>query len=230
MQNTTFIDRPLQSRWALPILLRMNRQLGFNIIELMVTIAVLGVLLGVGVPGMQALIQNNRLTSQINLLSTSLSHARSEAIKLNQRVLVCVSTDGAQCEAAGSGTTWDDGWLVFVDRNDNSEVDLAGGGVDDCAVGSTTDCIISVQAPYPDTNTLTPADGVSDIVAYVGDGSARCNTDADITSLEPCENDETFFTLCDFRGAEHAKGLSVSKTGRTAYIEKQPDGSDLTCP
>lgn len=208
----------------------MNRQLGFNIIELMVTIAILGVLLGVGVPGMQALIQNNRLTSQINLLSTSLSQARSEAIKLNDRVLVCVSTDGAACAPAGGGTTWDDGWIVFVDRDNNSVVDVGGSGVDDCAAGATTDCIVTVQAAYPGTNTLTPAAGVVDFIAYVGGGSARCNTDSDIATLETCTNDETFFTLCDFRGAEHAKGLSISKTGRVAYIEKQPDGSDLTCP
>ena len=32
------------------------------------------------------------------------------------------------------------------------------------------------------------------------------------------------------RGAEHAKALSISRTGRVAAITKQPDGSDLTCP
>jgi hypothetical protein len=47
---------------------------------------------------------------------------------------------------------------------------------------------------------------------------------------ETCDNDETFFTLCDFRGAVHAKALTVSRTGRATYSEKQPDGSDLTCP
>ena len=41
----------------------MNRQLGFTIIELMVAIAVLGVLMGIGVPGMQSFLQNSRLTS-----------------------------------------------------------------------------------------------------------------------------------------------------------------------
>ena len=139
----------------------MNRQLGFTIIELMVAIAVLGVLMGIGVPGMQSFLQNSRLISQINLLSTSLAIARSEAIKRNDRVLICVSTNGTACEATGSGTTWDDGWLVFVDRNNNSVVDLGPPGTDDCAVTATTDCIITSQAAYPGTNILTPGAGAT---------------------------------------------------------------------
>jgi prepilin-type N-terminal cleavage/methylation domain-containing protein len=208
----------------------MKRYAGFNIIELMVTVAVLGVLLGIGVPGLQALIQNNRLTSQINLLSTSLAFARSEAIKLNERVVVCVSTNGTQCAAPGSDLGWDDGWLVFVDRNGDGNVDPGAPGTDDCAVGSTTDCILNAQAPFWDDNTLTPGDGAADILVYVGDGSVRCNTDADMSTLETCDNADTYFTLCDFRGADHAKALTISRTGRVAYSEKAPDGSDLTCP
>ncbi len=208
----------------------MNRQLGFTIIELMVAIAVLGVLMGIGVPGMQSFLQNSRLTSQINLLSTSLAIARSEAIKRNDRVLICVSTNGTACEATGSGTTWDEGWLVFVDRNNNSVVDLGPPGTDDCAVTATTDCIIASQAAYPGTNILTPGAGAPDFLAYVGDGSLRCNTDGDITTLETCNNANTFFTLCDFRGAQYAKALAISRTGRVASLAKQPNGSALSCP
>ncbi|MEE2984075.1 MAG: prepilin-type N-terminal cleavage/methylation domain-containing protein, partial [Pseudomonadota bacterium] len=76
-----FVDRGGQRGSSLSILSPMNRQLGFTIIELMVAIAVLGVLMGIRVPGMQSFLQNSRLTSQINLLSTSLAIARSEAIK-----------------------------------------------------------------------------------------------------------------------------------------------------
>ena len=208
----------------------MKKQRGFNIIELMVTIAVLGVLMGVGVPGIQGYIHNNRLTTQINGLSVALSHARSEAIKLNQRVVVCVSVNGTQCAAVGSNTPWNKGWIVFVDRDGDSAVDSGAPGNDDCAVGSTTDCIVSIQSAFPDTNTLTPAASVVDIVAYVGDGSSRCNTDGAISTLEICPNTASYFTLCDFRGAEYAKAVAISSTGRVSSISKQPNGSALTCP
>ncbi len=208
----------------------MKRQRGFNIIELMITVAVFGVLLGVGVPGIQSYIYNSRMTTQINSFSTTLAHARSEAIKLNARVVVCLSSDGVACDGYDSGNTWNQGWLMFVDRDRNNEVDEGGSGVDDCAQDATTDCVLTIFPAFPGTNVLTPAASVEDIVVYVGDGSSRCNTDSDIATLETCPSSTSFFTLCDFRGAEYAKGVAVSTTGRVSSISKQPSGGDFTCP
>lgn len=204
----------------------MNRQLGFNIIELMVAIAVLGILLGLGVPAMQSFIQNNRLTSQINGLSSSLALARSEAVKRNLQVVVCASTSGTACT---TGSTWDRGWMAFVDRDGDEAYDAPAPGADGCVETATVDCLLSVQAAFTDTNTLTPASHVTNFLVYVPDGSVRCNTDAD-PDLEVCANANTFFTLCDFRGAAYAKGLAISGTGRTSSVSKQPNGSALTCP
>ena len=227
---TTFIDNAVQSVAPLTILRAMKRQAGFSIIELMITITIVGVLMGVGIPGVESYIYNSRLTTQINSLATSLMHARSEAIKLNQRVVVCVSSNGTQCAAGGGGTLWNKGWIVFVDRNGDSNIDAGAPGHDDCAANSTTDCVISVQAAFPGINTLTPAGSVVDVVGYVGSGASRCNIDASIDTLEACPNSTSFFTLCDFRGATYAKAVAISNTGRVASITKQPNGSALTCP
>lgn len=213
----------------------MKRQRGFNIIELMITVAVFGALLGVGVPGIQAYIYNSRLTTQINSFSTTLAHARSEAIKRNSPVVVCLSSNGTSCDGYNSGQTWDKGWILFVDNPlnanyPNNDIDAGGPGVDDCAQDATTDCVLSVLPKFEGTNVLTPAASVKDIVVFVGDGSARCNTNADITDLEPCPRATSFFTLCDFRGAEYAKGVGISNTGRVSSISKQPNGSAFTCP
>jgi type IV fimbrial biogenesis protein FimT len=208
----------------------MKRQSGFNIIELMVTVAVFGVLLGVGVPGIQSYIYNSRLTTQINSFSTSLAHARSEAIKLNARVVVCLSSNGTTCDGYASGNTWNKGWIIFVDRNNNSVIDHGTTGTDDCRQNSTTDCVLTVIPAFPGTNTLTPAASVQDFIVYVGDGSVRCNTNADIATLESCPSATSYFTLCDFRGAAYAKGVAVSSTGRVSSISKTPSGSAFTCP
>jgi type IV fimbrial biogenesis protein FimT len=88
---------------------------GFTIIELMLTIAVAAVILSIGVPSYQGLMERNQLTSGINQFISSMSLARSEAIKRNQRVLICPSNDGATC----SGIQYESGWIIFVDRNSN---------------------------------------------------------------------------------------------------------------
>ena len=52
---------------------------GFTLIELMITISILGILLGVGLPSFVTFINNNKITSEANDLIYSFHMARSEA-------------------------------------------------------------------------------------------------------------------------------------------------------
>jgi type IV fimbrial biogenesis protein FimT len=88
-----------------------GRQQGFNLLELMVGITVLGVLLGIGVPSFTQMLRTNRLVGQSNELVTALSYARSEALKRGFRVSACPGS-GAACSG---GTDWNVGILVFSD-------------------------------------------------------------------------------------------------------------------
>lgn len=97
-----------------------NRKNGFTLIELLVTLSVAAILLAVAVPNYITFIQNNRLATQANDLVTMLNYARSEAVKRNQRITVCSSTDSASCAVS---TTWDTGLLVFADNNGDGTVD-----------------------------------------------------------------------------------------------------------
>jgi type IV fimbrial biogenesis protein FimT len=84
---------------------------GFSLLELMFTLTVAGILLGVGVPSFVDMLRNNRAAANINELSTAFSIARSEAIRRGANVTVCRSTNGTTC-----GTDWADGWIMFVDN------------------------------------------------------------------------------------------------------------------
>jgi type IV fimbrial biogenesis protein FimT len=91
---------------------------GFTVVELMIALAVAGVLISFAVPSFNASIQNNRMATQINELHASLSLARSEAIKRNNNTTVCRSSNGTGCTG-----NWGDGWVVFVDNDFNGAVD-----------------------------------------------------------------------------------------------------------
>lgn len=93
---------------------------GFTLPELLVTLAVAGILAGVAVPGLHAIVATNRRAAQHNALVAHLSLARSEAIKRGREVLACLSADGSHC---GHGDRWDQGWIVFVDRDEDRSHD-----------------------------------------------------------------------------------------------------------
>lgn len=87
-------------------------------LELMVTLVVLAILLGIGVPSFQSVIRNNRIAAATNELVGALTYARSEAMKRGDAVTVCPTEDEESC--AGSND-WATGWIVFVDVDQDSE-------------------------------------------------------------------------------------------------------------
>lgn len=84
---------------------------GFSLVELMVAIAILGLLLAMTAPMFGDIVRNNRSQAAANELVSALNAARAEAIKRGQRVSLCPSANGTSC----SGSVWQNGWIVFVD-------------------------------------------------------------------------------------------------------------------
>ncbi len=112
------------------------RTSGLTLIELIVTISIAGILIAVSVPSFTVAIQNTRMATQINTLQTSLSLARSEAVKRNNNITICQSSNGSSCTG-----NWQNGWIVFVDSNFDGAVD--------------GEEILRVQGVIAGSNTLT---------------------------------------------------------------------------
>ena len=78
---------------------------GVTLIELMITLVVLAILLGIAVPSLTQFMTSTRLTRQINELITDISLARNTAGTRGTNVSICIAASATACiftsEAAG---------------------------------------------------------------------------------------------------------------------------------
>ncbi len=85
----------------------------------MVTVAIAVILLGIGVPSLNSLFQSMSADASVNRIMREIRFARSQAIDLNQPVVICaLASNGSDC-----GGNMNDGLTVFADDNGNHKLD-----------------------------------------------------------------------------------------------------------
>lgn len=179
----------------------MKRVRGFTLLELMITVAVGGLLLSMAVPALQSFTNNSKRSGAVNDFVSSMHLARNTAITANSRVTICASSNATNCQAV----TWDKGWIVFVDPNSNQSVDP----------GET---IISVSNGFDRVSLRS-----GEFAAYI---MYRPNGRAMNASVA---GNSGQFTVCDSRGAEHARVVIVELSGRPRLSDYQADGQGPVC-
>jgi type IV fimbrial biogenesis protein FimT len=182
--------------------------------ELMITLALVGVLVGLAVPSMREFMRNGRLTTAANDLLHSLSLARTEAIKRQTgRVTVCASADPNAAETAlacSYGTM--SGWIVFVD-------DVDSGGVAG-QFDRGTDTVLSRGEASDKVTVKSDHDG---IVCFNQTGFQPPNCGGQ----EPTEH----VVICDSRGDtavgadSTARAVLITQTGRSRVSRLHADVS-----
>lgn len=97
---------------------------GFTAIELMVTIAILGMLAAIAAPSFKPVIERWKVRQVTEELQSTFYVARSEAIKRGGGITILRNGDTTDCTAVGSDTSlWSCGWTVFADANSNGVQD-----------------------------------------------------------------------------------------------------------
>ncbi len=163
-----------------------NGQRGVTLLELMIVLAVAGVLLSVGVPSFRNVIMDNRLTDQSNAFMAAVASTRSAAVRFQRNATICPLLDyEAALPSCNPGTDWSNGWMVWVDRDRDG--------------AASAGEIVSVQEPMQDALTFESVG--ADPITY----NARGFLTAGANDLE----------LCDSRSGEEGRVIRINGVGRT---------------
>lgn len=186
----------------------IKKNSGFTLVELMVVVAILGVVVSLSAPDLRETIQNGRLTAQYNDLISAFRLARTESIKRQATTITLCASETSDLPAPEcDSNNWEDGWIIFTDDNADRTIDAG------------ADILIKRGEELTGGNTLRTAAGFISFAAGVPDASGT-------------------FTLCDDRGAEKAKAMAFSAVGQTRKTVDQDDtgfvndhaGVDIICP
>jgi type IV fimbrial biogenesis protein FimT len=187
---------------------------GFTLIELMVTVGVAAILLGLGVPAFQTTVQDMRMTTSVNDLLVSMQLARSESIKRHVPVTVCHSGNPNADSPSCGGDGWHDGWIVFVDGSDAAP--------DPNGSFDAGEELIHNSGGFKNVTATAAPDAapLADYLTFLGSGFPQGDVPGGRNLL-----------LCDSRHSDAVgRVLNISQTGRP-QVRRVTDvaGLNMTC-
>jgi type IV fimbrial biogenesis protein FimT len=200
--------------------MRPRKAAGFTIYELMLVLAIVGVLFALAIPSMRQFVWNSRMTTAANDLLTAVYRTRSESVKRHAQTILCFTED-SEAETPECGGDGTQGWVVFADPDGDGEADAAAD-------------VVLRHGPLPDTIRLkTMPDDNAGYVAFNAAGFARnIALGLDLAGIVMCDQrGNTATTGPDYSAA---RGVLISPTGRpqvTRDVEVIADNENLGgCP
>ena len=179
-----------------------SQNVGFTLIELMITLFVAAILLMIGAPSFVAFQRNSELTSAANSFVAALGAARGEAMKRGRQAVV----------VPRENNDWATGWTVFVDTNNDQQF-------------NSTDTLIVQQSALPNYFSTSGQGTAQASPAYVMFNPSGYTQASDSTfqsaSLKIERND-----ISGVQKTQQTRIVVISKTGRVRAC--QP-ATDTTC-
>ena len=133
---------------------------GFTVIEVLVTLVLAAIVLGVALPSLQQFSANNQVVAASNSIVTGLNFARFNAITTGDDITICPSADGVAC----SNGNWGRNWIVFNDQDSDNAPDPAE--------------VLKTEA----IDTAVDTSGFGQAIVFRSDGVTSLGSNATITS------------------------------------------------
>jgi prepilin-type N-terminal cleavage/methylation domain-containing protein len=185
---------------------------GFTMIELMVGIAILGIVTAIAMPSLNQFLVTMRIDNEISQIHRLVLSTRNSAINMEQNVTLCPLNDAKTCTNAWRGEL-----SVFIDLNNNNTYEPADPG------DPANEVLLKVKPAIQNNDTLTYA-GFSRITfAPTGQLSAALNST---------------FIYCPQGFNDLGRAILLSTSGR-AYQSSDIDGdgkdedrngNEIACP
>lgn len=99
------------------MLTRKTQQQGFNLIELMIVVAVAAILIGIGLPSLKLTIDRNAVSAETTRIARSINFARAQAVTQSQVVTLE--------RKSSTANVWSDGWTIYLVDNDTPNQTMA---------------------------------------------------------------------------------------------------------
>jgi len=173
---------------------RANR--GFTLLELVATVAIVAILIGLVAPSFSDMILNNRQTGAVNDFIRAVHLGRSEAAKR------AVTLKLSATDASSSANEWGNGWTLWEDKDNDNTLD-SGEAILTFAnfpEGVTMDSHSStVLIEFSPTGRITMKDGL-------GVGASVISTTTE------------YLQICDRRTNEKGKKITFSTVGQPTTV------------
>ncbi|WP_089349166.1 GspH/FimT family pseudopilin [Pseudoalteromonas espejiana] len=176
-------------------------QNGLTLLELMVTVAIVGIIASIALWDSSDMLEENRAENFLLELKRNIAYARSQAASTDEIVIVCpvpraktLGTSNLTCQSGWGSTNT---VILFIDANNNDNYD------------SANDSLLRVM---PDVSS-------NDKIKFTGDSYLRFDTSGRITTnlTDPKVDKLTGFIYCPNSDNKNNKALNVSVSGTAFY-------------
>ena len=139
--------------------MKKSQSIGFTLVELIVVIAIVGIIASMAVPSYQDTLERNRLKEAVESLKSDLMFARTEAIKRSSNINVSIDINGSS-------------WCYGLSTDDDADNTNSNAACDCTTVGS---CIIKTVDGNQFQGTTLEAGTDENITFFFRRGSASNN-------------------------------------------------------